>query len=647
MAKAAWTPKQSELEKMRLYQWMKRLGYSDYDSFYEKTVQDIGWFWDQAVKEMDVAWYQPYEKVLDLSKGIKWPSWFVGGKLNVTYAGVDRWAEDPAVRDRNAVVWEGEDGEVTTYTYRELSERVNSVALGLRKQGIEKGDRIVLYMPMIPETVVAMMAIAKIGAIFTPAFSGYGADAVGKRLNAAGAKMMITADGFYRRGKPIQMKEQADKAVDLASCVEKVVVVRRLGNEIEWTDDLNIDWSDLEVDGGFFSAEEMKSDDPFMLIYTSGTTGRPKGIVHTHSGFPIKAAFDAGFCMDLHAEDVLFWITDMGWMMGPFLVYGALLNAATMVMYEGSPDYPNPDRLWKLVEDHKVSHLGISPTLIRALMKHEESWFENRNLSSLRQIGSTGEPWNPEPWMWLFEKVGKSRVPIFNYSGGTEISGGILGNVPLKPIAPVGFNAALPGMDADVYDSDGKPVREQVGELVIRQPWVGMANGFWQEPERYEKTYWSRWEDTWVHGDWVEIDEEGYWYITGRSDDTLKIAGKRLGPADVESILVEHAAVIESATVGVPDEMKGEAAVCFVVLNPKAEATEQLKAELISHVAERLGKALKPKAVYFVEDLPKTRNAKVMRRVIRSAYLGEEPGDLSALENPEAVEAVRQAAAIK
>lgn len=648
MTKAAWAPKQSELEQMRLYQWMKKLGYEDYDTFYEKSVEDISWFWDEAVKEMDVAWFRSYDQALDLSKGVKWPSWFVGGQLNVTHTAVDRWAEDPEAKDRKAIVWEGEDGKVKEFSYLELSQWASRVAQGLKKQGIEKGDRIVLYMPMIPETVVAMLAIAKIGAIFSPAFSGYGADAVAKRLNASGAKMLITADGFYRRGKPIEMKEEADRALEMASKVEKAVVVRRLGREIPWTDDLDVEWSELEIEEeGLTRAESMNSDDPFMLIYTSGTTGRPKGVVHTHSGFPIKSAFDAGFCMDLHPGEVLFWVTDMGWMMGPFLVYGALMNAATMVMFEGSPDYPNPDRVWKLVEDHKITHLGISPTLIRALMKKEAHWYENKDLSSLRQIGSTGEPWNPEPWMWLFEKVGKSRVPIFNYSGGTEISGGILGNVPLKPIAPVGFNTALPGMDADVYDSEGHSVRNAVGELVLRQPWVGMANGFWEEPERYEKTYWDRWKDTWVHGDWVEIDEEGFWYITGRSDDTLKIAGKRLGPADVESILVEHPAVVESATVGVPDEMKGEAAVCFVVLKPEAEPTEQMRAELIGHVAERLGKALKPKAVYFVDDLPKTRNAKVMRRVIRSAYLGEEPGDLSALENPEAVDAVRAAAAQK
>lgn len=639
MSKAAWTPKPSEVEKTRLYRWMYKLGFSDYDDFHKQTVEDIAWFWDEIVKEMNIDWFVPYEQVLDLSKGIKWPHWFVGGQLNVTHVAVDRWVNDPGVCYHTAITWEGEDGEVKKYSYKDLSEWVDRVAHGLRNQGIDKGDRVVLYMPMIPETVVAMLAVAKIGAIFSPAFSGYGADAVAKRLEASGAKMLITADGFYRRGKKIRMKEEADKAVKKVSSVERIAVVRRLFLQIPWTDGLNIDWSDLEVCTGGVLTEKMDGNDPFMLIYTSGTTGQPKGIVHTHGGFPIKAAFDAGFCLDLHQEETLFWLTDMGWMMGPFLVYGTLLNGATMVIYEGSPDYPEPNRLWKLVESHRITHLGVSPTLIRVLMKQEEHRFSECDLSSLRVFGSTGEPWNPEPWMWLFKKVGGGRVPIVNYSGGTEISGGILGNVLLKPIVPIGFNAALPGMDVDVYDSEGHSIRGEVGELVIKQPWVGMANGFWQEPQRYETTYWNRWTDTWVHGDWAKVEED-FWYITGRSDDTLKIAGKRLGPAEIESILVEHSAVLEAGTIGIPDDVKGEVPICFVVLNPGTTARSQLKKELVNLIAERLGKALKPKEVYFVNDLPKTRNAKVMRRAIRATYLGEDPGDISALVNPKSVEEI-------
>ncbi len=639
--KAAWIPDEETIKQTRMYQFAQKCGFSSYDDFHRKSIEDIAWFWEKVVKDMDIHWFTSYEKTLDLSRGIKWPSWFVGGKLNVTYNCVEKWLVDPEMKEQAAMIWEGEDGKVTRYSYGELSERINQVAAGLKQQGITRGDRITLYMPMIPETVIAMLAIAKIGAIFTPAFSGYGADAVAKRIIGAGSRMLITADGFYRRGKVVSMKEEADKAVQASTGIEKVVVVRRIGQDIPWSEERDITWDQLlSVQSESVKTEEMNSDDPFMLIYTSGTTGRPKGIVHTHSGFPIKAAFDAGYGMDLRRGEVLFWLTDMGWMMGPFLVFGALLNGSTMLLYEGSPDYPNPDRLWRLVEEHGVTHLGISPTLIRALMKHEKHWFQQRNLESLRVIGSTGEPWNPEPWLWLFHEVGQGRIPIFNYSGGTEISGGILGNLLVKPIAPTGFNSPLPGMDAEVYDRDGKPVRNEVGELVIRQPWVGMANGFWQEPERYEKTYWNRWPDTWVHGDWVLIDEEDYWYITGRSDDTLNIAGKRLGPAEMESILVDHPAVVEAATIGIPDELKGETAVCFVVTKPDVTPDQELRDSLMNMIAERLGKALKPKTIHFVEDLPKTRNAKVMRRVIRSAYLGTDPGDLSALENPHTVDAI-------
>ncbi|BCJ87659.1 AMP-binding protein [Effusibacillus dendaii] len=652
-----WVPNQQELESTRLYQWMKQLGFASYDQFFQASIKDVAWFWQEAEKALGIEWFHPYAKTLDLSNGIKWPNWFVDGRLNVVHNAVDKWANDAAYGDRAALLWEGEEGNVRQYSFAELRLQVDLAANGLRRLGIEKGDRISLYMPMIPETVIVMLAAAKIGAVFSPAFSGYGADAVGKRADAATAKMIVTADGFLRRGKVVAMKEEADRAVAMAPSVQKVVVVRRMGREIPWND-RDIDWNDMvgtasTPNGGkdfpsksepLVQTESMVSQDPLMLLYTSGTTGRPKGAVHTHAGFPIKAAFDAGFGMDVKPGDTFFWFTDMGWMMGPFLVFGALLNGAAVFLYEGSPDYPEADRLWQMVETHRVTQLGISPTLVRSLMKHGDSWVKKHDLSSLRCICSTGEPWNPEPWMWLFEKVCGSRIPIINYSGGTEISGGILGNMLVKPIAPITFNSPLPGMDVEVYNESGQPVRNEVGELVIRQPWVGMTNGFWQEPERYEETYWNRWPDTWVHGDWVICDDQGFWTITGRSDDTLNIAGKRVGPAEVESVLVGHPAVVEAGTIGVPDELKGEAAVCFTVLKPDLKPDQALQQELLDLVAEKMGKSLRPKALYFVTDLPKTRNAKIMRRAIRAAYLDKDAGDLSSLENPEAVEAIRRQA---
>ena len=378
-----------------------------------------------------------------------------------------------------------------------------------------------------------------------------------------------------------------------------------------------------------------------MLIYTSGTTGRPKGAVHTHCGFPIKAAQDMWHGLDLHVEETLFWPTDMGWMMGPWLVFGTLVLGASMMLYAGAPDFPGPDRVWKLCTDHGVTALGVSPTLIRALRKYGEEIVNRHDLTKLRKFASTGEPWNPDPWLWLFRVVGCGKLPIINYSGGTEISGGILmGNV-LTPMKPCAFSGPLPGMAADVVDENGNSIRGKVGELVIREPWIGMTRGFWRDPQRYLDTYWSRWPDIWVHGDWAAIDDEGLWYILGRSDDTIKIAGKRVGPAEVESILVAHAQVSEAAAVGVPDSIKGEALVCFCVLKNGDNASADIAQELKQSVARDLGKALAPRDIVFVSDIPKTRNAKVMRRIVRAAYLGEKLGDTSALENPSAIDAIR------
>ncbi|MGO4888355.1 AMP-binding protein [Anaerobacillus sp. MEB173] len=641
-SRAVWSPTKELIESSRLFNLMKKLNITNYDDFYKRSIQDIAWFWGEVEKDLGISWFKPYDKVLDLSKGMKWPRWYVGGELNVTHNALDKWVADPDVKDRTAIIWEGEDGETRKYSYEELAEQVNRFANGLIKQGIQKGDRIAIYMPMIAEAAVSMLAISKIGAVYMPVFSGYAADAVAKRLNDAEAKMLITADGCYRRGKEINMKQEADKAVS-NSTVKKVVVVSRLKKEVAWNKDIDITWEEMITDNKPVATESMKSNDPFLLIYTSGTTGKPKGIVHTHAGFPIKAASDAAYGFELHPCEVLFWYSDMGWTMGPILVLSALLNASTMVLYEGSPDYPSPGRLWQLVEDHRITHFGISPTLIRSLMQYEDKWYSDCDLSSLRVFGSTGESWNSEPWNWLFKKIGKERVPIFNYSGGTEVSGGILANTLLKPIAPVGFNSRMLGMDAEIYDANGKFVQGEVGELVIKQPWVGMTNGFWRDSARYEKAYWNNdWPDTWIHGDWVEVDNEGFLYVTGRSDDTLNVAGKRMGPTEMESVLVEHSCVAEAATIGVPDPLKGVAAVCFVVLNPNEEAKQELEKQLHNLIRERLGKALQPKVIHFVEKLPKTKNAKVMRRVIRSAYLNLDMGDLSSLENPEAVEEILQ-----
>ncbi len=637
--KPVWHPTPDYTQGSHLESLIQALDVQDYDALYRLSIEDPERFWEKTLDLIGVEWFKPYDRFVDLSRGPAWPEWFVGGELNLNHVAVTQHAQG-ALAQQLALIWEGEDGEVRRYTYRELERAVSQAAEALKSLGVGRGDRVGLFTPMIPETAIAALALAKIGAIMVPIFSGYGAEAVATRLKDAEARLLITADGFFRRGRPVTMKTTADEARRLAG-TPRALVIKRLGTGVPFDGQQEAWWH--EVVGGQPAespTERMQSMDPFMLIYTSGTTGRPKGTVHYHAGFPLKAAQDMAHLFDLRRGEVMFWFTDIGWMMGPWAIFGSLILGATVFLYEGAPDYPGPDRLWAMVERHGITHLGISPTLVRALMPHGSEPIEKHDLSSLRILGSTGEPWNPEPYLWFFKHVGRERAPIINYSGGTEVSGGILGNVVYRPIKPTGFNTAVPGMKAAVLDDQGRPVVGQVGELAVLAPWPGMTKGFWKDPERYLKTYWSRFEGVWVHGDWAMVDEDGHWFILGRSDDTLKVAGKRVGPAEIESAAVAHPAVKEAGAIGVPHEVKGEAVVLFVVPNPGFEPDEKLAEEIKEAVAKALGKPLKPERVHFVPDLPKTRNAKVMRRLIKAAYLGENTGDTSALENPEALKAI-------
>jgi acetyl-CoA synthetase len=437
-------------------------------------------------------------------------------------------------------------------------------------------------MPMCPELIAAFFGVITLVASCCRCFRATVRDAVASRLQDSGAKALITADGFWRRGQIVAMKATADQAAAMSPSVQHVVVVTRLGVETMMTS-RDCRWSDLVASESDTCAPlHTEADEPMMIIYTSGTTGRPKGAVHTHCGFPIKTAQDMVHCFDVQPGDTMYWVSDMGWMMGPWEVIGMTLLGGTMVLYDGALDHPAPDRLWAIVERHRVNVLGVSPTLIRSLMRHGEDPVRRHDLSSLRILGSTGEPWNPEPWRWFFDVVGGGKLPIINYSGGTEVSGGLVGGNVLTPLKPAAFAGPPPGIAADVVDDRGRPARNQVGELVVRQPWIGMTRGFWNDEDRYVQTYWSRFPDVWVHGDWAAIDDDGRGYILGRSDDTIKIAGKRLGPAEVESVLVDDPAVLEAAAIGVPDELKGRSTVCFCVLRsggdgktPNVEADPQ------------------------------------------------------------------------
>ncbi len=649
----AWRPTPEYRDRSRLAAFIARHGLTDQDALLRRSVDDPQWFWSAVLDDLGIEFYEPYRQLLDTSGGIAWSRWCVGGTLNIVHNCLDKWVGTPMER-KIALRWEGEESEdeereageegaTRTLTYGELCLEVNRAANAMRELGVVKGDRVALFMPMCPELVVAFFAAIKLGGVVLPLFSGYGVDAVATRLRDAEATLVVTANGFWRRGRAVAMKPIADQAAAAAPSVHNMLVVPRIGIDVPWTTPRDHRWEALVPrQSGVCDTVRTDAEDPLMILYTSGTSGRPKGTVHSHCGFPIKAAQDMAHCFDVHDTDTMYWVTDIGWMMAPWELFGMTLAGGTTVIYDGALDHPGPDRLWGIVERHGVSILGVSPTLVRALMRHGESPVRRHDLSSLRILGSTGEPWNPESWQWLFDTAGGRRLPIINYSGGTETSGGLVAGNVLTPMKPCSFAGPPPGIAADVVDDSGRSVRNQVGELVVRAPWIGMTHGFWKDAGRYEQTYWSRFPGVWVHGDWAAIDDDGLWYILGRSDDTIKVAGKRLGPAEVESVLVEHPAVADSAAIGVPDAAKGQALVCFCVLGPGHAASDALAEDLKAFVATRLGKPLRPKAIEFVGDLPRTRNAKVMRRVIRSAYLDEAPGDLSSLENPQALEEVRR-----
>ncbi len=635
MTEFIWQPDKNLMENSNIARFMKKEGIADYASLIERSTSDIQWFWNACLKDLGIQWQKPYEKLLDQSQGFAWTKWFVGGEANIVDHCLDRHIREGRGAKR-AYTWIGDCGSEKSLSYQELYDQVNALAAGLSSLGLQKGDRVGLYLPMISEMVVSFFACLKIGAVIIPIFSGFGPEPLAVRLQNAEAKILITADGSFRRGKKINIKEAADQAVARVSSLQHVVVVKRTFEEVPWNAEKDIAYEDLlKKDFAQVETARLEAEARSMIIYTSGTTGLPKGTVHTHAGCLAQMTKELAYYFDTKPEDVFFWLTDIGWMMGPWEIIGTTSLGASFIIFEGAPDYPEPDRLWQIIEKHQVSIFGISPTAIRLLMKQDASWVEKHDLSSLRLLGSTGEPWDPESYQWFFEKVGGKRCPIINISGGTELVGCLLAPLPIIPLKPCTLGGPGLGMAVDVVDEQAKSLRGEVGYLVCRKPGPSMTKSFWKDDERYLETYFSKWPEVWFHGDWAIIDQDGYWFLQGRADDTIKVSGRRTGPAEIEAALMRHPACAEAAAIGVPHEIKGESIVAFVVLKNNFEASTKLAEECIAQVAEVLGKTLRPEKLYFVKGLPKTRSAKIVRRAIKNKYLGKDLGDLSSVENPQ------------
>jgi acetyl-CoA synthetase len=615
-----WNPPPELVEQANVTRLMRRLGAADYRELHRISVEEPDRFWPVVIDDLGIEFSRPWDAVVDLAQGPEWATWFVGGRLNLARICLHRFAGGG-----EALVGLYEDGGRESLTWGEASHRVTQLAEALVELGVRAGDRVALYMPMCPAVAVASHACAHIGAVQVPIFSGFAAPAVASRLEDSQAKVVICADWSLRRGKRIEMRATLDESGPHA--VEHVIAWDREARE----------WPEVVTrQPGSLPPVEVDSEAPYLLAYTSGTTGKPKGALLVQGGFLVSIAREVAYQTDVKPGDRIHFATDMGWIMGPWTVVGGGAAGATIVFAEGAPDWPD-DRLWRLVESEQVTMLGLSPTLVRALIPKGEP---QADLSSLRALCTTGEPWNPDPYRWLFEHIGGSRAPIVNISGGTEVGACFLTTVITEPIKPVAVGFPALGQDMDVIDQGGAAVRGEVGELVCRRPWPGMTRGVWGDDERYLDTYWRRFPGVWTHGDWASIDDEGYWYLHGRSDDTLNIAGKRIGPAELESAAIGSGIVAEAAAVGVPHAVKGEVAWIFCVPRQGEQPDD---ARVADAVAEALGKAFKPDRILWVAALPKTRSAKIVRRAVKARALGKDPGDLSSLENPESLDEIGRA----
>lgn len=634
-----WHPRPEQVARANVTQLITLLGVKDYEAMYRYSIERPADYWRAILKFCGIVWSKDYDQYADFSAGKEFPKWFVGGKLNWTET-IFRWAKDPATASRNAVVAETEDGRITAVTYAELHDRVRAFAAGLKKLGLRRGDRVGLLMEPGIEAVVSIIGVSYMGAIVMPLFSGFGVDPIISRLEACDARMLIVTSGFVRRGKWINTAEVAVSATSRHP-VEFLVVKTAPG---EAPPVGTIAWNSIPVSSvPDLAAEVMESNDPLMVFYTSGTTGKPKGTVHVHGGFPLKVVHDGVVHFDIRADDVFFWPADMGWVAGALIVTAVLTQGATMLCYDGAPDFPDWSRMSRIIERHKVTHFGTAPTMIRGFAANAQAATAG-DLSSIRLMITGGEVIDPEHFAWHVRNFGRGIAPLINFSGGTEASASLVASVIVKPILPGGFNTAAPGCAVDVINAKGESVIDEVGELAVRAPFVGMTRSFWQDDERYLDTYWRTIPGIWVHGDLAIRNENGDFFLRGRSDDTLKLAGKRIGPAEIENVLMELPGVSECAAIGVDDPAKGQMLVVFVIASGDSRNDKSFAAAVSRHAEQRLGRALRPGRVHVVHQLPKTRTSKIMRRVLRGVYCGLPTGDLSSLDNPSSLEEITRVA---
>ena len=616
---------------------MQKHNLSSIEELSSKAKIDLEWYWKSVEQDVGIIWDLPYSKTLDISKGIAWSKWFVGGKTNIYTSSVEKFLKK--FPDKIAYHFVSEDGEKSSISYSELDIKVSKLANGLKSLGIKSGDVVAIYLPMIEESIIAILAAAKIGAIQTVIFSGYSSDSLHVRLHDCKAKILFVTDGFHRKGKNVSQKKIVEKAIQDTS-IEKTVVISYKGIDKYQTSNKIVFYDELiSSQNSICFTEKMDSEDPLFILYTSGTTGNPKGVVHVHGGFSVFAGHQAAYLIDTTEHDVLFWPADIGWITGlVWNVYGMLLMGASAVIYDGALDYPDFDRVWTILSEYHATIFGISPTAVRMFKKNNLEPLKKFSLDTIKNIPTTGEPLDEDSWRWLYEKIGNKKIPIMNLSGGTEIGGAMLSVFPGMKLKPSTVGIPVPGLDLDIFDDDGNSVQNKNGYLVIKSSWPAMSRGLLNDDSRYLETYWSRFENIWFHGDYVYQDEDGLWYMRGRTDDVINVSGHRLSTAEIEHTIISHKKISDAASIAIPDDITGEAIVIFFVSDDKSETG--LESEITEYVSGKIGKLAKPKFIYQLSDLPKTRTGKIMRRLLKSKLLGKELGDLSSLENPQVLDEI-------